>query len=191
MVDLIFVSPVWVGLPFPLQEYACHDTYGESFRKVLDSIQKEFGEEPAEPALVGGDGTEGNKRPQPSGAARGGPRKKIKMDESKLIPIADLGDSGKLVDIPLLNLKQPSVNLRLMTGGKVYLINSGAQEVSIKAGIILCGYGRGAFKASQSGDTSDIDPAKEVLFDMKTGADMVPRLQRIMWFWAFGHLVKA
>ena len=151
----------------------------------MDSIQKEFGEEPAEPASTqdkdGKDGTEGaNKRPH-TGGGRGGAQKRLKMDESKLIPNADLGESGKLVDIPLLNVKQPSINLRLMNGGKVYLVNSGEQEVALKAGIILCGYGRGAFKASQSGGTSDIDPAKEVLFDMKTGADLVPRLERFFW----------
>ena len=153
----------------------------------MDSIQKEFGEEPAEPASIADeDGKEGtNKRPNP-GAGRGVQKKlKVAVDESKLIPIENLGDAGKLVDIPLLNVKQPSVHLRLMTGQGVYLINTGGQEVTLKAGIILAGYGKGSFNSSEKSGTAEIDPTKEVLFDMKTGADWVPRLQKIIYIYIY------
>ena len=179
---------------FHFEEYATHPDYQEQFKKLMDEIVEEFGTAPAEEETQNentkgkttdeGDKNGGNdpakpvpaplrKRKNTGGETTTG--KKLKVESSKIKTIESVGTAGALLDVPLVNAKVQGVSLHIKAGNKVYLFNQGSQEISLKAGLILCGYGRGKWRLEQNNQDAQGNPAKEVLFSLENPESPAPK----------------
>ena len=183
---------------FHFEEYGAHPEYQEQLKKLMDEIIEEFGTAPTEEETQtqnenskGKTTDEGNKdkdggndpvKPVPAPLRKrkntGGETttgKKLKVEGSKIKTIESVGTTGALLDVPLVNAKVQGVSLHIKAGNKVYLFNQGSQEVSLKAGLILCGYGRGKWRLQQNSNQDEGNPAKEVLFNLSNSESPAPK----------------
>ena len=69
-----------------------------------------------------------------------------------------------LLETPLVNLKNPNVNLVIKAGSRAFLKNGSDTDVIIKQGLTICGFGKGKFKNRT--ENPEENAAKEVLFDI-------------------------
>ena len=120
---------------------------------------QEFGQQEEEKQAK--DKKEGGPDPSPEGdptPLKPRPKKKQRLGVQKV-------DQSKIVDIqglpanPLLEAtfqKQPAVKIKAFVGNKVCVVNTGDADVSIPAGALLCGYGRGKIDRNDGGGGSTL-----------------------------------
>ncbi|CAK9032566.1 unnamed protein product [Durusdinium trenchii] len=177
-----------------MQEYGAHESFSEEFNSFLDKVVEEFGPIPQDESAedkknkeTGQDNKEkdGNGKDEPnkaegetkaprkrkSGGANGADAKKQKVDSSKVKTIDSVGKQGALVETPLINAKIEGVQLHIKSQNKPYLFNTGAQEASLKAGLIICGFGKGKWKLAEG--SQENNPRTEVLFELSGPDDLV------------------
>ena len=141
---------------------------------------QEFGQQEEEKQAK--DETDQDPDPSPEGdpttPVKPRPKKKQRLGAQKV-------DQSKLVDIqslpanPLLEAtfqKQPAVKIKAFVGNKVYVVNTGDADVSIPAGALLCGYGRGKFDRNTGGR---FNPDCHSMFEIKTCDDLVVHKEKM------------
>ena len=105
-------------------------------------------------------------------------RKKRRLDVEKV-------DQSKIVDIQSLPAsplqeaafqKNPAVKIKAFVGNKVYVVNTGDADVSIPAGALLCGYGRGKFDRNTGGR---FNPDCHSMFKIQTCDDLVVHKEKM------------
>ena len=108
--------------------------------------------------------------------------KKLKVDTNKIKTIESVGAGGALLETPLINAKIEGVQLHLKPQNRPYLFNTGNQEASLKAGLILCGYGKGKWRLADA-QSQEANPRTEVLFNLTGPDDFVAGMFGIHHVW--------
>ena len=91
------------------------------------------------------------------------------MENDKVSLASDVGSDNKLLEVPLLNTKVTGVSVHVKIGNKVYLMNKSAQEVNLKRGLVICGFGKGKWK--QRADEEEWDRNKEIGFVLASASE--------------------
>ena len=179
-----------------LQDYSNHEEFGQQFKDFLDQLVEEFGLLPADEPKDGKDGKDSKDGTEKDGAGKDGGKngadgaaegkgrkrkitaaadsaKRPKVESNKLKTIESVGKDGALVETPLINAKIEGVVLHIKPQNKPYIFNNGSQEAGLKAGLILCGFGKGSWKL-RDGTTDAGNPQKEILFNLEGPDDVVP-----------------
>ena len=76
--------------------------------------------------------------------------------------------ANPLLEAPFL--RQTALQVKVFVGNKVYVANTGDEDVSIPVGTFLCGYGRGKFDRNTKGN---FNPDCHHMFKIKTCDDFV------------------
>ena len=90
-----------------------------------------------------------------------------KVDQSKVVDIKSL-PANPLQEV--LFQKQPTLQVKVSVGNKVYVANTGDKDVTIPVGTFLCGYGKGRFSANNNGS---FNPDCHHMYNIKTCDDFV------------------
>ena len=86
--------------------------------------------------------------------------------------IEEVGRGSLLVEVPMLNCKSGSMSLHIKIGSKPYIFNNGTGDASLKAGLILAGYGKAKCRFA-GGENPEGDPEKEVQYKLSGPEDLV------------------
>lgn len=148
----------------------------------MEKTVEEFGEPPVEQPVAagqpqpedGGDGPSGEKGKQggkkrAGGALPGPSPSKRKVGAAKIVEVASVGLESKLLHCPVVNTRSPGLYIHIKLQNKIYVMNTGSAEVTLKRGLVLAGFGKGKFKLR---DGEDPDTDKEILYDL-TGPDQL------------------
>ena len=156
----------------PLQEWSVHGTHGDDFRSYVDKLIEEFGPAPADPAPASAEAKETRKRKTPKDSAgAAGKRLKLPALEMKQVPLAAIGEQQILYQCTLSNVKSQGLKLMIKVGGEVWVVNSSqtSAPITLSGGYILCGYGKGSYKAK----AADGNPEKEILYELKAESQVI------------------
>ena len=179
-----------------LQEYGSHEQFGEEFKNFLDQLVEEFGPIPQDETKDDKDkdkdkekdnkdkdkdgqnnnGENRTVRKRKTGQSGNDAMKKLKVDTNKIKTIESVGANGALLETPLINAKAEGVQLHVKPQNRPYLFNTGSQEASLKAGLILCGYGKGKWRLADAKSQETGNPRSEVLFNLPGPDDFVARM---------------
>ena len=77
---------------------------------------------------------------------RGSSTKKSKVDTEKFGEISAIGKDSLLIEWALSNVKPDGASVHIKLQNKAYIFNDGRNELTLKPGTLLCGYGTGKFK---------------------------------------------
>ena len=185
------------------QEYGAHEKFGDEFKNFLDKLVEEFGPIPQDCDKETGkedkeqgkdketgkdsqnnkDGENRTVRKRKNGQGGNDATKKVKVDTNKIKTIESVGAGGALLETPLINAKIEGVQLHVKPQNRPYVFNTGSQEASLKAGLILCGYGKGKWRLADA-QSQESNPRTEVLFNLTGPDDFVAGMFGIrhMWF---------
>jgi hypothetical protein len=182
------------------QEYGSHEQFGDEFKSFLDQLVEEFGPIPQDSDKETGkedkengkdkekdgqnnkDGENRTVRKRKNAQNGNDATKKLKVDTNKIKTIESVGAGGALLETPLINAKIEGVQLHLKPQNRPYLFNTGNQEASLKAGLILCGYGKGKWRLADA-QSQEANPGTEVLFNLTGPDDFVAGMFGIHHVW--------
>ena len=171
--------PYYVIPSPPCQTWFGHAEFGDEFKKILDSIHEEWGEQPAnpEPKKEDGPGPDqkdaGRKRKITGTPGTASSKKASKVDRSKISTIEEVGDAQKLMEVTMMNAKGSGLCLHIKTQNRVYIFNRSETEVVLPRGSIIAGFGRGKFKRVAN-NAEDGASAKDVPYILEGPATEVP-----------------
>lgn len=169
----VSIPPQHTSTHINTQEWATHEQFGHEFQSIASSILEEFGEAPQEDTRAEAE-TPARKTRKRGGEAMPVPTpKRLKVENDKISLASDIGLDNKLLDVPLLNTKVTGVSVHVKIGNKVYLMNKSAQEINLKRGLVICGFGKGKWK--QRADEEDWDRNKEIGLILTSASEAISK----------------
>ena len=76
------------------------------------------------------------------------------------------------MEVPMVNARAPNVQLHTKLGSKHYIFNRSEQELALRRGLVIAGFGRGGFKVLDN--ENEVDSSKHLLYALKGMDDEVP-----------------
>ena len=160
-----------------VKHWATHAEFGSRFQGWLDDFLKtyEVTSEAETPAPAG----QGGGQPQPSEEP---PSKKARVSpaDEKALDASFILDNDKVEGALLFDVKlapKDALNFQLRAGHRGFLVNLLGNEVTLKGGTAVVGFGRGSFKLVKAKETMD---EKAIPFTITSAEDVVCLNGRVM-----------